>query len=36
MCNATVTGLNIRSSEVEFHPGPLNGGEYTADAITAG
>lgn len=36
MCNGRLTGGFIGSSEIEFHPFELKGGEYTADAITAG
>lgn len=36
MCNGNLKGNSIGSSEIEFHPSNLKGGEYTADAITAG
>lgn len=34
--NAQAHGLQLGSTEVEFHPNELKGGEFTADAITAG
>lgn len=36
MCQGRLTGGNIGSTEIEFHPGELKGGVYTGDAITAG
>lgn len=34
--NASVTGLRIGSTEIEFQPYELKGGEFTADTKTAG
>lgn len=36
LCGASAKGLNIGSTEVEFHPNQLKSGEYTADTKTAG
>ncbi|KAJ8934959.1 hypothetical protein NQ318_007198 [Aromia moschata] len=36
MCSATVKGVNFGSTEVEFSPGDLNGGDFTAKVNTAG
>ncbi|XP_031640834.1 RNA 3'-terminal phosphate cyclase [Contarinia nasturtii] len=36
ICKASAKGLFIGSSEVEFSPNKLNGGDYTADTKTAG
>ena len=36
LCRAQVTGAHIGSMDVEFVPGNLIGGHYTADAVTAG
>lgn len=34
LCGANVTGLNLGSTEVEFHPGyHLRGAEYAVDAV---
>lgn len=34
--NATVNGLSIGSTEIEFSPNQLTAGVYTADTKTAG
>ncbi|XP_028169211.1 RNA 3'-terminal phosphate cyclase-like, partial [Ostrinia furnacalis] len=36
MCQARVRGASIGSTEIEFTPGPLRGGQYEADTHTAG
>ncbi|MEM2715636.1 MAG: RNA 3'-terminal phosphate cyclase, partial [Candidatus Thermoplasmatota archaeon] len=36
MCNAEVKGLKVGSSEIEFYPGEIEGGEYEFDVGTAG
>lgn len=36
ICSGKVEGAAMGSTEVEFSPGQLRGGEYSADAITAG
>ena len=36
ICDAETRGLNLRSREIEFHPGPPRGGRYTFDIGTAG
>ncbi len=36
ICNAKVKGLKIGSSEIEFYPGEIEGGEYEFDVGTAG
>lgn len=36
ICNAKVTGVQLGSSEIEFRPDRIKGGEYTADTRTAG
>lgn len=36
ICNAKVNGAAMGSTEVEFAPGNLRGGEYSADTATAG
>lgn len=36
MCNANTNGLEIGSKEIEFHPNDLRGGDFVADAVTAG
>lgn len=36
LCGARLSGDHTGSSEVTFEPGPLIGGEFTADTHTAG
>ncbi|KOB73734.1 putative RNA 3 terminal phosphate cyclase [Operophtera brumata] len=36
MCNAKLKGVSIGSTEIEFTPGKLQSGHYTADTKTAG
>lgn len=36
ICDATVNGLSIGSTEIDFSPFQLKSGEYTADTKTAG
>lgn len=36
ICNGQVTGVHLGSSEIEFSPGRIKAGEYTADTRTAG
>lgn len=36
ICNGTLTGCELGSSEVSFTPGPIRPGSYTADPRTAG
>lgn len=36
MCHARLKGANIGSTEVEFIPGKIRGGQYVADTKTAG
>lgn len=36
MCQAKLKGANIGSTEIEFIPGKIQGGHYTADTRTAG
>ncbi|KAJ8974672.1 hypothetical protein NQ317_018510 [Molorchus minor] len=36
MCTAEVKGAELGSTEVEFHPGEIKGGDFTAQVKTAG
>lgn len=36
ICDASVNGLRIGSTEVEFNPDQIKSGEFTADTKTAG
>ncbi|KAL0869547.1 hypothetical protein ABMA27_005814 [Loxostege sticticalis] len=36
MCQAKMRGVNIGSTEIEFSPGKVRGGDYVADTHTAG
>ena len=36
ICNAKVTGASIGSTEIQFQPNSLKGGNYLADTKTAG
>lgn len=36
ICHASVKGLSIGSTEIEFSPNQIKSGEYTADTRTAG
>lgn len=36
ICNALTKDVKIGSTEIEFKPGNLKGGEFTADTRTAG
>lgn len=36
LCGASVDGLEVKSTEIDFHPGPLRGGKFRFDVGTAG
>src|SRR3989338_4881404 len=36
ICNAQISGASVGSTEIEFHPGNVSGGEYRIDVGTAG
>ncbi|KAK7502271.1 hypothetical protein BaRGS_00006635 [Batillaria attramentaria] len=36
LCGGKLSGVNVGSTEITFHPGPIKAGSYTADTKTAG